>query len=124
VDGGRFEGASLAGKPAVFWFWAPWCTVCRGEAPDIDALQRRYGDRVSFVGVGSRGPVGDMREFVAETGLGAFPHVADADGAVWSRFGVAAQPAFAFAGRDGTVEVVPGKLGAAELAARLEALVR
>ena len=23
ADGGRFDGTSLAGHPALFWFWAP-----------------------------------------------------------------------------------------------------
>jgi thiol-disulfide isomerase/thioredoxin len=27
VDGKDFSGQSLAGKPAVLWFWAPWCPV-------------------------------------------------------------------------------------------------
>ena len=25
VAGEPFDGADLAGKPTVFWFWAPWC---------------------------------------------------------------------------------------------------
>ncbi|PAZ13053.1 hypothetical protein CLM62_26490 [Streptomyces sp. SA15] len=33
VDGKAFAGTSPAGKDAVLWFWAPWCAVCRGEAP-------------------------------------------------------------------------------------------
>lgn len=122
VDGRAFSGESLAGRPAVLWFWAPWCTVCRGEAPDIDAMQRRFGDRVQFVGVPGLGQVPDMQRFVADTGLGGFPHVVDADGALWERFGVPAQPAFAFVARDGTVEVSIGKLPREDLETRLDRL--
>lgn len=122
VDGRAFSGESLAGRPAVLWFWAPWCTVCRGEAPDIEAMQRRFGDRVQFVGVPGLGQVPDMQRFVADTGLGGFPHVVDENGALWERFGVPAQPAFAFVARDGTVEVSIGKLPAEELSARLDRL--
>lgn len=124
IDGRAFSGESLAGRPAVLWFWAPWCTVCRGEAPDIDAMQRRFGDRVQFVGVPGLGPVPDMQRFVADTGLGGFPHVVDADGKLWERFGVPAQPAFAFVGRDGTVEVSVGKLSVEDLSARLDRLAQ
>lgn len=124
VDGRPFSGGSLAGRPALLWFWAPWCTVCRGEAPDIDAMQRRFGDRVQFVGVPGLGEVSAMRRFVADTGLGGFPHVVDADGKLWERFGVPAQPAFAFVGRDGTVEVSVGKLSVEDLSGRLDRLAQ
>ena len=35
VDGKDFSGASLAGKPALLWFWAPWCSNCQAEAPTM-----------------------------------------------------------------------------------------
>jgi thiol-disulfide isomerase/thioredoxin len=38
VDGQEFDGAALAGTPVVLWFWAPWCTICRAEAPDVAAV--------------------------------------------------------------------------------------
>ncbi|NGY62180.1 redoxin domain-containing protein, partial [Lentzea sp. NEAU-D13] len=28
VDGKDLNGADLAGKPVVLWFWAPWCPKC------------------------------------------------------------------------------------------------
>ena len=53
VDGRPFSGASLAGKPVVLWFWAPWCPTCRSQIPQVQDLAARYGDRVGVVGVGS-----------------------------------------------------------------------
>ena len=53
VAGDAFKGASLAGKPAVLWFWAPWCPTCRGQIDGVSALVDEYGDKVAFVGVGS-----------------------------------------------------------------------
>jgi thiol-disulfide isomerase/thioredoxin len=35
VDGVDFSGHSLFGKPAVLWFWAPWCPTCQAEAPSV-----------------------------------------------------------------------------------------
>jgi len=52
-----------------------------------------------------------MRAFVSETGTGAFTHVVDADGALWTRFGVVSQPAFVFVDSSGAAEVSPARSG-------------
>ncbi|MGW9198646.1 hypothetical protein [Micromonospora chersina] len=47
MDGGTFAGSSLAGKPAVLWFWAAWCTRCRAVAGEVAA---RGSGRASAAG--------------------------------------------------------------------------
>jgi thiol-disulfide isomerase/thioredoxin len=121
VDGEDFSGESLAGKPAVLWFWAPWCPNCQAEAPAIADAARSAGD-VAFVGVAAQDEVAAMRDFVQRYDLGSFPHIADTDAAVWQRFDVTYQPAYAFIGSDGTVETVTSRLEPEELAARVGAL--
>ncbi|MBB4909301.1 redoxin domain-containing protein [Actinophytocola algeriensis] len=121
VDGEDFSGESLAGKPAVLWFWAPWCPNCQAEAPAIADAARSAGD-VAFVGVAAQDEVAAMRDFVQRYDLGSFPHIADTDAAVWQRFDVTYQPAYAFIGSDGTVETVTSQLEPEELAARVGAL--
>jgi len=32
-------------------FWASWCEACKRNQPAVDALSRRFADRVDFVGV-------------------------------------------------------------------------
>jgi thiol-disulfide isomerase/thioredoxin len=118
LDGAAFSGSSLAGKGAVLWFWAPWCAICRAEAPGVAEVARRFAGRVAFVGVAGRGEVAEMRRFADEAKIGFFPHVVDADGAIWESFGVTSQPAFAFVRPDGRVEVVLGSLPQADLEAR------
>lgn len=115
VDGAGFDGASLAGKPVVLWFWAPWCTVCRSEAPDVAAIAKEFGGRVQFIGVAGLGPVSDMQQFVSQTKTGGFTHLADVDGSIWNRFGIAAQPAFVFIRADGSDKSFLGGLGADDL---------
>lgn len=122
VSGGTFSGADLAGRDAVLWFWAPWCTVCRAEAPDVVEVAAAFGDDVPIIGVASRGPLEDMEAFVAETGTGGFEHLADVDGSIWQSFGVVSQPSFAFIDDSGEIEVVTASFDADELTARLDAL--
>ncbi len=121
VDGNDFAGASLVGKPAVLWFWAPWCPTCQREAPMIAESARDHPD-VTFVGVAALDEVPAMQGFVTRYDVGLFPHLADLDGSVWRRFGVTAQPAFAFIGADGSVEVVKGTLSEDDLSTRISAL--
>ena len=122
VGGQEFSGQTLAGKPAVFWFWAPWCPTCRREAPEVAEAARANPD-ATFVGVAALDQQPAMQEFVDRYGLDFFTNIADIDGAVWQRFGVTAQPAFAFVTADGSVDVVPGTLGAPALNTRISTLV-
>ena len=115
VDGADFSGTTLAGKPAVFWFWTPWCPTCQAEAAEVAKVARDNPD-VTFVGVAAQGDVPAMKEFMHKYGIGVFPNIADLDGAVWQRFGVTGQPSFALIGRDGTVEMVHGPLSKWDLA--------
>jgi thiol-disulfide isomerase/thioredoxin len=122
-DGAAFEAASLEGTPTVLWFWAPWCVSCRAEAPEVVAAAGEFADRVTLVGVAGRGEVPAMEGFVADTDTGSLTHVVDADGAIWSQFGVFAQPAYAFIDVDGNVDVFVGSLGTSGLSDRMSDLV-
>lgn len=115
VDGAAFEGATLTGQPVVMWFWAPWCTVCRAESPDVAKVAAEFEGRVTFVGIAGRGPVDDMKAFVSQTGTDGFTHVADVDGALWARFGVVAQPSFVFVTPSGEAQSFTGGLGENDL---------
>lgn len=123
LDGGEFDSAAhFAEGPAVLWFWAPWCTICRAEAPEVLAVAEEFAGEVTVVGVAGRGEVDEMADFVADTGTGSLEHVVDSTGAIWSDFGVVAQPAFAFVGRDGQVEVFNGSLPPDDLRAAARSL--
>jgi thiol-disulfide isomerase/thioredoxin len=121
VDGKDFSGESLAGKPAVLWFWAPWCPSCNREAPTIAKLAKETAG-VSWVGVAAQDQLPAMEDFVAKHEMSGFPHIADLDASVWRRFGVSAQPAFAFIGADGKADVIIGSPTEDDIRARVAKL--
>ena len=122
VGGGQFDGASLAGRPAVLWFWAAWCPRCRAKAADVAALADDVGGKVRVVGVAGLGS-GDeaMREFIAEQGVDGFAHLADDAGDVWRRFEVVEQEYFVLIDASGEV-VHRGPLSVEDLRRRVSAL--
>lgn len=117
VGGQEFSGATLAGRPAVFWFWTPWCPTCQAEAPSVAKVARDNPD-VTFVGVSAQDQIPAMQAFIDKYDLG-FTNIADVDGAVWQRFGVTAQPVLAFVGRDGSIDIVRGPIPATDLAVQV-----
>ncbi|MFI5593906.1 redoxin family protein [Amycolatopsis sp. NPDC051758] len=122
VDGKDFNGEALAGKPAVMWFWASWCPKCQAEAPGVRNAAEATAGSVTFLGVAALSDVPAMRGFVDRYQVGGFTHLADEGAAIWKRFGVAAQPAYAFIGAGGTVEVVTDRVSADQLLDRARAL--
>ncbi|KOX16487.1 redoxin domain-containing protein [Nocardiopsis sp. NRRL B-16309] len=120
LDGEEFTASALEGEPAVLWFWAPWCTICRSEASSVTEAAERHDGQVEFIGVAGRGEVADMRAFTDDTGTDHLTHIVDEDGRIWSDFGVVSQPAFAFVRPDGTFETVAGTLSDEDLDARVD----
>lgn len=117
-----FEGARLAGKPVVFWFWAPWCPKCRAEAPAVKAAAASF-DQVTFVGVAGLDTEVAMKEFVQRTGTGDIVHLADTKGAVWTKLGVSEQSTFVFMKPDGSTTTASGPLGQATLEGHVRQLL-
>jgi thiol-disulfide isomerase/thioredoxin len=56
LSGAPFNGASLQGRPAVLWFWTPWCPFCNQEAPNVSKVAAA-NPGVTFVGVAARSDV-------------------------------------------------------------------
>lgn len=124
VDGGTFSGASLVGQDSVLYFWAPWCTVCRAEAPSLPGVADEFDGQATFYGVAGLSPdVAAMQGFVADTGTGDLTHIADTEGSIYTGFGVSSQTTFAFVNDDGAIEIVRGPLTEDDLRARTQALI-
>jgi thiol-disulfide isomerase/thioredoxin len=92
VTGSTFTGASLKGKPALLWFWAPWCPICASQIPTVDHLVQRYQGRVSFVGIGSLDSAEAIRKG-REVRAGV-TSIVDDGGRLWATFEVSQQAVF------------------------------
>jgi thiol-disulfide isomerase/thioredoxin len=106
VGGETFEGATLAGRPVLLWFWAPWCPTCRGQVPQVEGLAAEHQGDLAVVGVGSL----DSEEAIAEFagGVEGLTHLVDTEGALWQRFGVVEQSSFVLLDADGEVAFEAG----------------
>lgn len=123
LSGAPFNGASLQGKPAVLWFWTPFCPFCNAEAPTLSQVAAA-NPGVTFVGIAAHSDVGQMQGFVAKYGLN-FTNLNDADGAIWARYNVPWQPAWVFYRADGSSTFVNNTTSAMsqqDLSARVAAL--
>ena len=123
LSGGTFNGNSLAGRPAVLWFWTPWCPFCNQEAPSVAAVAAA-NPGVTFVGIATRADNAALQSFVSKYGLN-FTNINDADGSIWAKFNVPWQPAYVFLRPDGSSSFVNNPTSAMpqqELSDRVKAL--
>ena len=123
LSGAPFNGASLQGKPAVLWFWTPWCPICNAEASGVSQVAAA-NPAVTFVGVAAHSDVAAMQNFVAKYNLN-FTNLNDSDGSIWARYNVPWQPAYVFYRSDGGSTFVNNPASAMseqELSGRVAAL--
>ena len=51
INGEPFDVSIFSGKPFMINVWASWCGPCVSEMPDLDALSKEYGDRITMLGL-------------------------------------------------------------------------
>lgn len=106
LDGARVRLADLQGKPVVLNFWASWCTPCRREMPDFQALYDKYkgqGLQVYGINVGeSKVAVADFQKQVGTS----FPILIDEGDAAQTAYRILPLPATFFIDRSGTIRAL------------------
>lgn len=99
LDGRPFELAQLQGRPALVYFWASWCGVCKAMQHNIDALQ----GEVPMVSVALQsGGAQEVARYLAEKGS-RMPALLDEDGALAARYGLHGVPAAFILSPDGSI---------------------
>ncbi len=124
LPGPQLTLASLHGKAVYLNFFATWCPPCNQEAPAIDALQRRYGDRgLQVVGVDVLENAAKAGQFRAQHHL-SYPVVVDA-GTLRDQYNVNGLPVHVFIDRTGVVrKIVVGELSPADMRRNVERLLQ
>lgn len=59
ADGSELKLSDLRGRVVFINYWAEWCQPCREEIPELNALQRQYGDRAQVLAVNFDGVSGE-----------------------------------------------------------------
>ncbi|MFI7540736.1 TlpA family protein disulfide reductase [Actinoplanes sp. NPDC049599] len=122
VDGKAFDAATMAGKPTILWFWAPWCATCASEAMSISDLQDEYAGRLNILGIAGMGENKDMHEFVSDLEVGTVPHLDDKPGKLWKKFGITEQSTYVILDRAGQI-VTTSYLDDLQLTNKVKSLV-
>lgn len=120
LAGKAFSGEQLAGKPAVLWFWAPWCPTCRAQAPNVSDLGEKYRGTAAVVGVAGLATEEMIKDLAPQ--IRNITHLVDVEGTVWDHFGVEAQSTYTLIDKDGRI-VSDGYLDDDELNRRVAAMV-
>ena len=121
VGGDAFEGVSLAGRPTLLWFWAPWCPTCRSQISQVEGLASTYDGDLHVIGVGSLDSAEAIAEFARD--VEGVTHLEDSEGELFKRFGIAEQSSFVLLDADGEVAYETGYGGSDDLGQQVEAVV-
>jgi len=130
---------SLRGHPVLLFFWAHWCPDCKAEAPVVASLAKIYGPKglvvvspTKYYGYTARGadatPAAEKPyiERVWQQYYAALANVpVPISGENFERYGASTMPTLVLIDAAGVVRFYhPGNAGEADLAARVQALLR
>lgn len=105
TDGAAIRLSALQGKPVWLVFGATWCSNCRAEAADIEAVHQAFGDQVTVVTVYVGEAAATVTDYAARLGLTS-AQIADESTALGSLYRVLGIPTHYFIAADGTVAAI------------------
>ena len=115
LDGTTASLDALRGKPVVVNFFASWCTPCRLEMPDFEAVHVTLGARVHFIGLNLQEGVSNAKDVVADTKV-TYAIGLDRDGSIYRGYNGFTMPTTVFLDANGAVvKLHSGSLDAAGL---------
>lgn len=89
LAGENFDLAQLRGKPAIIYFWANWCPICRGMQGSIQSVAKAHPSISVAMQSGGRVEVG---KYMQEQDFHV-PTLLDEEGEIAKRYGLRGVPA-------------------------------
>jgi len=123
INGDAISSADLRGQPVWLIFGATWCTDCRNEALEIEAVQQTLGDQAHIVAIYVGEDLATVQGYAERLGLTS-TQVPDPDTVLGSAYRVMGIPTHYFLDADGTIaEIKVGSLTKAFALATLGELI-
>jgi cytochrome c biogenesis protein CcmG, thiol:disulfide interchange protein DsbE len=91
--------ADVLNKPLILNYWSTWCVPCKQEHPVLEWGHKKYGDKVSFVGVVYQDTRENVNEMLTKT-PSAYLQLFDAPGRAAVDYGLAGVPETYFISTD------------------------
>jgi thiol-disulfide isomerase/thioredoxin len=106
LDGDSITLSDFRGKTVFINFWATWCSPCRAEMPDIEAIYQEYKNKdVVVIGVDLGEDEDKVRRFVQDGGYN-WIFTLDEAVKVGSEYRVRAIPTSFFLDQDGIIKAI------------------
>jgi len=121
--GGKLALSSLHGRAVYLNFFATWCPPCNEEAPDVNALQKKYAARgLSVVAVDELENAKAAESFRKKFSL-VYPAVVDG-GALQEQYAVNGLPVHVFIDRNGVIySIVEGEMSKTQIEGKIKAIL-
>ncbi len=96
--------SQLRGKPVYINFFASWCPPCQFETPDVEKMYKKYGSKITFIGVNLafNDTVPRLKQFLKNYGV-TYPVLLDTKGSVTKTYKVMAIPTSFFIKSNGVI---------------------
>ncbi len=107
LDGNDVTLSDLQGRPVILNFWATWCSPCRIEMPEFQAVYENHPDgEIAIVAVNLDEPVDRVTKFFRDDLGLTFTALLDEGGVISDQYGVFTYPTTYFINEDGVVTAV------------------
>ena len=116
IHGNPVALSALEGKTVLLDFWTTWCPPCRADAPALDKLYRKYGEKdLMIVGISVSEDRAIVEKFLKEHPHD-FPVVLTTENELPAAYQIGVFPTYIVIDRDGTLaSAVQGGKGFPEL---------
>ncbi len=104
LSGQTLNLTQFRGKPVYLNFFASWCPPCQFETPDVEKMYKKYGNKITFIGVNLafNDTVPRLKQFLKTYGV-TYPVLLDKSGSVTKTYKVMAIPTSFFIKSNGVI---------------------